>query len=106
MTYDGVEQTLDNVIDSIEVEEGLVLTITSNNGYVFTNNITSITLTAHLYKEGEEITSYSDIQALGYQINWYKDDILDSQSGVDRQTYLITRVDSVRISAKLEDISN
>lgn len=49
---------------------GLVLAIFSSNGSFFKNEDISTTLTAHVYKDGTEITG-SDLTALG-TIRWYK----------------------------------
>ena len=113
-TYDDgqggtTEKSLDDRIDEIETEggEGIVLTITSSKGFIFNTSIINTILTAHVYQNGIEIGSsnYSDITALGYQINWYNNGILDSNNS-NSKTYQVSGNDLINITAKLEDISN
>ena len=113
-TYDDgqggtTEKSLDDRIDEIETEggEGIVLTITSSNGFIFNTSIINTILTAHVYQNGIEIGSsnYSEITALGYQINWYNNGILDSNNS-NSKTYQVSGNDLINITAKLEDISN
>ena len=114
------EQDLVDVINGIETSEGLILTVTSSGGIEFdTSNIETI-LTAHLYKEGEEIASYADIIALGYQINWYyyienstthqlEETLIKANSltcnvgGTNRD---VEAIDLINIIVKVEDIPN
>lgn len=52
-------------------EDAITLAITSSNGTIFKNSAIATTLTAHVYKGGNELTS-TQIAALG-TIKWYKD---------------------------------
>lgn len=110
-TYEIDGQTttgdINDVINDIEVDggEGLVLTITSNHSPSYDSSNISATLTAHLYQNGTEVTPYNAIQALNYQINWYINGTLDSLSGKNTNVYSVTAIDSVTVTAKLEDIS-
>ncbi len=51
--------------------DALTLVITSSNGLIFKNTAIATTLTAHVYKGGQEVTGTA-LTALG-KINWYKD---------------------------------
>ena len=121
--------TIADVIDTIEAGEGLILVITSNKGTTFDNSNIDTTLTAHLYKDGEEVVPESGsqqtpeqvINELGYQINWYTyrednstheqvEDLIKSNSVTcnigTEVTDDISAIDSINIVAKLEDIPN
>ena len=108
-TYNGGTETgtIDDIINEIEVDggEGLVLTITSNHSPIYDTSSITANLTAHLYQNGNEITPYSAIQALNYQINWYINGIIDSLHGIDTNTYNISATDLVTVTVKLEDTS-
>ena len=52
-------------------DDGLSMSITSNNGTTFRNNSGSTTLTAHIWQSGAEITGTA-LSTLG-TIKWYKD---------------------------------
>ena len=73
-----------------------------------------------MYKEGEEIASYADIVALGYQINWYyytenstthqlEETLIKANSltcnvgGTNRD---VEAIDLINIIVKVEDIPN
>ena len=123
----GASETLAEVIDGIEVGDGLFLSITSSGGTDFDSSDIATTLTAHLYKGGEEVLSESGsqqttedvINALGYQVNWYTytevnnvmtETLIKSNSvtcvvGPGANTD-VSAVDAIEITAKLEDISN
>ena len=122
------EQDLVDVINGIEVGEGLFLTITSSQGTSLNDSNITTTLTAHLYKAGEEVVPASGsqdtpeqvINALGFQINWYTytennvthekvETLIKSNSvtcaigtGINDD---ISAVDSISITAKVEDVS-
>ena len=51
--------------------DAITISITSSNGTIFKNTAISTTLTAHVYKAGQELTG-GDLTALG-TIKWYKD---------------------------------
>lgn len=114
------EQDLVDVINGIETSEGLILTVTSSGGIEFDTSDIETILTAHLYKEGEEIASYADIIALGYQINWYyytenstthqlEETLIKANSltcnvgGTNRD---VEAIDLINIIVKVEDIPN
>lgn len=123
----GASETLAEVIDGIEVGDGLFLSITSSGGTDFDSSDIATTLTAHLYKGGEEVlpesgsqqTTEDVINALGYQVNWYT---YTEVSNVMTETLIksnsvtcvvgpgagadVSAVDAIEITAKLEDISN
>lgn len=123
----GASETLVDVIDGIEVGDGLFLSITSSGGTDFDSSDIATTLTAHLYKGGEEVlpesgsqqTTEDVINALGYQVNWYTytevnnvmtETLIKSNSvtcviGPGANTD-VSAVDAIEITAKLEDISN
>ena len=50
-------------------DDAITLVVTSSNGTIFKNTSISTTLTAHVYKAGEEVTG-TDLSALG-TIKWY-----------------------------------
>ncbi len=52
-------------------DDAITLVVTSSNGTIFKNTSISTTLTAHVYKAGEEVTGEA-LSALG-TIRWYKD---------------------------------
>ena len=117
LTSDATD-TLVDVISSIEVGEGMFLTITSSNGRNFEESEIKTTLTAHLYKEGTEVQTYSAIRALGYDIKWYSGEgyILTKDtriiSGKNYYTYnsgiytLVTNPDISLISTYYELLSS
>lgn len=89
-----------NIVDI----EGISLIITSNK-YEFESNSDNATLTAHVYKNGKEMTYTQITEELFYQINWYVgDSLIPTQT--NSQTYTINSADSITIIAKLEDILN
>lgn len=51
--------------------DAISMTVTSSNGTIFKNSAIETTLTAHVYKAGNELTA-EQIAALG-TIKWYKD---------------------------------
>ncbi|MBR2799807.1 MAG: hypothetical protein IKE04_02805 [Oscillospiraceae bacterium] len=51
--------------------DAITMSITSSGGTIFKNTAVSTTLTAHVYKAGQEVTG-DDLTALG-TIRWYKD---------------------------------
>lgn len=51
--------------------DAISMTVTSSNGTIFKNSAIETTLTAHVYKAGNELTA-AQISALG-TIKWYKD---------------------------------
>lgn len=60
-------------------EGGLSMSITSNNGTTMRNNSGSTTLTAHVWRDGQEVTG-SALAALG-TIKWYKDGTATETTG-------------------------
>lgn len=106
--YNDQEQSLEEVLDTIEVGEGFTLVITSSSGPVFTDSIDT-TLTAKLYKDGVLQDTIEKINALGYQINWYIGNSATPVQGTgeNKITYRVTSSDDyIDITAKLEDLAN
>ena len=122
LTYNDEQSdnTLIDVIDGIEVGDGLFLTITSSAGTEFNTSNIEATLTAHLYKDGEEVlpegtqTAEEVVNNLGYQVNWYNYTTTETLIKSNSMTLIvgpganddISAIDSIEIIAKLEDISN
>lgn len=52
-------------------EDAITMVVTSSAGFIFKNSSIATTLTAHVYKAGQEVTG-SALTALG-SIKWYKD---------------------------------
>ena len=107
-TYDDgqggtIEQSLDDRIDSIESGEGLILIITSSNGTQFNTSSINTTLTATVYQDGAIV---SDVNSLGYQINWYVNGG-NVPVSMNTATYnVVNAIDLINITARLEDITN
>ncbi len=114
------EQDLVDVINGIEVGDGLFLTITSSGGTEFNTSNIETTLTAHLYKDGEEVlpeetqTAEEAVNNLGYQVNWYNYTTTETLIKSNSMTLIvgsginddISATDSIEIIAKLENFSN
>lgn len=81
--------------------DAITLTVTSSNGAVFKNTLVNTVLTAHVYKNGVELSATA-IAGLG-DVNWY------SISGGTETllgtgiTYTVSDVSALNIIAKLED---
>lgn len=63
------QQTVSIVSDGASA---INLVVTSSNGQIFKNAQIATVLTAHIYKDGTEITDADELAALG-TIKWYKD---------------------------------
>lgn len=74
----------------------LSLTVESSRGVVFTDTLVDTNLTAHVYKNGRELTE-SEVATVG-KIIWYK----DGKKTHEGMTYRVQDVEAVRVSAQLE----
>ena len=74
----------------------LSLTVESSRGVVFTDTLVDTTLTAHVYKDGRELTA-SEVANVG-KVIWYKDGVKAHEG----TTYRIQNVEAARVSAQLE----
>lgn len=97
----GISERIDEIVEKFSnliLPQGsgsnLTLTVTSSAGAVFTDSLVETTLTAHVYKDGEEL---DDISGVG-EIKWYKDGV---QVGVGK-TCAISGVKSANVIAQLE----
>lgn len=76
--------------------DAIVISITASPGTVIRNTSSSVTLTAHVYKAGNELT-LTDIQKLG-TLKWYKDPST-ALSNNNKLTYTVQAADVQSISS-------
>ena len=74
----------------------LSLTVESSRGVVFTDTLVDTTLTAHVYKDGRELTA-SEIANVG-KVVWYKNGVKAHEG----TSYRVQNVEAARVSAQLE----
>lgn len=74
----------------------LSLTVESSRGVVFTDTLVDTTLTAHVYKDGRELTA-NEISNVG-RVVWYK----NGTKAHEGTSYRVQNVEAVRVSAQLE----
>ena len=74
----------------------LSLTVESSRGVVFTDTLVDTTLTAHVYKDGRELTA-SEVANVG-KVVWYK----NGTKAHEGTSYRVQNVEAVRVSAQLE----
>lgn len=74
----------------------LSLTVESSRGVVFTDTLVDTNLTAHVYKNGRELTA-SEVANVG-KVVWYK----NGTKAHEGTTYRVQDVEAVRVSAQLE----
>lgn len=74
----------------------LSLTVESSRGVVFTDTLVDTTLTAHVYKDGRELTA-SEVANVG-KVVWYKNGVKAHEG----TSYRVQNVEAARVSAQLE----
>lgn len=74
----------------------LSLTVESSRGVVFTDTLVDTTLTAHVYKDGRELTA-SEVAKVG-KVVWYK----NGTRAYEGTSYRVQNVEAARVSAQLE----
>ncbi|NLC25598.1 MAG: hypothetical protein GX777_03115, partial [Fastidiosipila sp.] len=79
--------------------DSIHLTITSSNGVVFKSGLVATTLTAHIYKNGVELTEEA-VAGIGV-VKWYEIDGGEIGTGLTKN---ISDVEVANIIAKLEEI--
>lgn len=74
----------------------LSMTVESSKGVVFTDTLVDTTLTAHVYKDGRELTA-SEVANVG-RVVWYK----NGTKAHEGTSYRVQNVEAARVSAQLE----
>ena len=100
----GIDDQVKNLADklaNINTSPGstastLSLTVESSRGVVFTDTLVDTTLTAHVYKDGRELTA-SEVANVG-KVVWYK----NGTKAHEGTSYRVQNVEAVRVSAQLE----
>nr|DAT45339.1 MAG TPA: tail protein [Caudoviricetes sp.] len=100
----GIDDQVKNLADklaNINVSPGstastLSLTVESSKGVVFTDTLVDTTLTAHVYKDGRELTA-SEVANVG-KVIWYK----NGTKAHEGTSYRVRNVEAARVSAQLE----
>lgn len=96
-------QTIGTTRQGADGQDSYSIDITSSNGFVFKNSNTAVTLTAHVYKGGTELSA-SDLQALSLGIFWYEGNTKKNNTpSVTLQIGAGAVVNLMHLTAKLED---
>lgn len=110
LTVGGVEQdrqTIGTTRQGADGEDAYNIDITSSGGFVFKNSNAAVTLTAHVYKGGVELTttgSSNDLRTLGLGIFWYEGNTKKNNSpSATLQIGAGAVTDLMHLTAKLED---